>query len=254
VGKSSKNRDRREMVERMQREAKAKERRRTLIVIGVCVAVALVIIGSTLYYVISENQEQDRIAEQELAEIGDTAAAAGCGEVQEESATGAGEHISSGPIDYAVEPPSYGPHRPVTAEPGIHFYTADDRPEAEMLVHNLEHGWTIVWYDEDISDDQMQAMRATADKFGEFGDDPRYNVIFAPWTADDGEQMPEGKQITFSHWSVHQPEYDPEFYQGGGEIESFGVSMQCASFSGAALDDFMQQYPYDDAPEGYLWH
>ena len=82
--------------------------------------------------------------------------------------------------------------------------------------------------------------------------DPQYNVIFAPWTAEDGDKFPEGKQIALTHWSVHQPDYDPSFFQG--DVESWGESQFCASYSGGALDEFMNRYPYDDAPEGYLWH
>ena len=40
------------------------------------------------------------------------------------------------------------------------FYTEDDRPELEALVHNLEHGYTILWYDETIADDADDAGRA----------------------------------------------------------------------------------------------
>jgi Protein of unknown function (DUF3105) len=253
VGKSSKNRERREQVEQMRREAKARERRRTLIVVAVCVVVALIIVGAAGWTIYQDQQEQDEIAGQELADIGTSIADAGCAPVQEKSATGAGEHVNTGPIQYAVQPPSFGPHRPETADRGIHFYTVDDRPEVEMLVHNLEHGWTIVWYDENIDDAQLDELRATADKFDDFGNDPRYNVIFAPWMEDDGDPIPDDKQIAFVHWSVHQPTYDASFYEEG-EIDSWGQSQYCTSFSGAALADFMAEYPYDDAPEGYLWH
>jgi hypothetical protein len=254
VSKSSKNRDRRAMVEQMQREAKARERRRMLAVVGVCMVVALIIVGAAGWTIWQDQKEQDEIAGQPLSDIGTSVADAGCGPVQEESATGAGEHVNTGPIQYAVQPPSFGPHRPVTADRGIHFYSVDDRPEVEMLVHNLEHGWTIVWYDENLDDAQLDDLRATAEKFDAFGTDPEYNVIFAPWTEADGDPIPDDKQIAFVHWSVHQPEYDASFYQQGDAIDSWGQSQFCANFSGAALEDFMQQYPYDDAPEGYLWH
>ena len=253
MGKSSKNRERRERVERLQREAKAHERRRTLAVFSVCVVVALIIVGAAGWTIWQDQNERDEISGRELADIGTAATEAGCSTIDEAHATGAGEHVTSGPIDYDVTPPSFGPHRPETAPSGIHFYEVSDRPEVEQLVHNLEHGWTIVWYDEDIADSQLKQIRATAEKFDTFGSDPKYNVIFAPWTADDGEPISDGKSIAFTHWSVHQPTYDPSFYQGG-EVESWGQSQYCESFSGAALEDFMKRYPYDDAPEGYLWH
>ena len=37
----------------------------------------------------------------------------------------------------------------------------DDRPTLEALVHNLEHGYTILWYDETIADDDDADRRAS---------------------------------------------------------------------------------------------
>ena len=126
-----------------------------------------------------------------------------------------------------------------------------------MLVHNLEHGWTIVWYDETSPTTSCRAMiEATADKF----DDVRRATRSTTSSSRRGRtttasRMPDGKQIAFTHWSVHQPEYDPEFYEAEGRGRVLGCrACYCDTFSGAALDDFMQSYPYDDAPEGYLWH
>ena len=47
------------------------------------------------------------------------------------------------------------------------FYTDKDRPELEALVHNLEHGYTILWYDDTIADDpdELNVIDAIADKF-----------------------------------------------------------------------------------------
>lgn len=257
MSKSNKNRERREMVEQMRREAKSAERRRSLIVIAGCVAVALVIVGFAVVKIVQDNREKDRLAKEALTEIGASAEAAGCTEIDDVDATGAGQHVTT-PVTYDTVPPSYGPHNPTPADGGIHFYTADDRPEVEVLVHNLEHGWTIVWYDESIADDKdsLNQLKATADKFDVFGSDPQYNVIIAPWTSDDGEgkPIPEDKHIAFTHWSIHHPTFDPTVFATEGDIPSFGVSQYCSTFSGAALDDFMNKYPYDDSPEGFLWH
>lgn len=261
MSKSNKNRERRERVEQLRREAKAAERKRSLIVVSVCVAVAVLIVGVAVFQIVQDNREQDKLAKADLADLGAAASAAGCAPVKEENATGAGDHVTT-PVDYTTVPPSFGAHNPTPAQAGIHFYTADDRPDVEVLVHNLEHGWTIVWYDETIAGDekQLDAIKATADKFDGFGDNPEYNVIFAPWTEDDGDgrPIPEDKHIAFTHWSVHQPEFDPQIYQDAADsdtgLESWGQSQYCEGYSGAALADFMAQYPYDDAPEGYLWH
>lgn len=258
MSKSNSNRERREMVEQMRRQAKAAERRRTTVVVSICVVVALIIVGTAAYSVYRNKQHQDAVNNQALGDLGASAASAGCDPIQQNAATGAGQH-TTGKVLYATAPPSYGPHNPTADNSGLHFFTAADRPALEVLVHNLEHGWTIVWYDETAAADktQMQALKDTASKFDQHGNDPRYNMIIAPWTKTDGDgqPIPDGKHIAFTHWSVHQPTYDAQFYKTAeASVPSYGESVYCSTFSGTALDDFMKKFPYDDAPEGFLWH
>ncbi|MBA3309709.1 MAG: DUF3105 domain-containing protein [Nocardioidaceae bacterium] len=254
MSKSNKNRDRREMVEQMRKQAKAAERRRTLTVIAACVVVALIIVGAAVWQIVREQQQKEELANEKLTDIGTAAEQAGCAPVEEQRATGSGEHVTT-PVDYDIVPPSSGPHNPTTVESGTHFFGPGERPDVGLLVHNLEHGWSVVWYDETVADDdeQLGQLEATAAKFDAEGSDPRFNMIIAPWTEEDGESIPDGKHIAFSHWSVHQ---DPNVVPSRENLpsESFGVSQYCDSFSGAALERFMEKYPYDDAPEGYLWH
>jgi hypothetical protein len=263
VSKSSKNRERREVVEQLRRQAQAAERRRTLTIFAICAVVAAAIIAVAGISIYNQNKEEDALAKTDLAKLGASAAAAGCSTVQEEDGTGANEHTTE-PVVYATTPPSFGKHNPSADTSGTHFYTAEDRPPVEVLVHNLEHGWTIVWYDDTVAGDNyaMDVLRATADKFDGHGSDPRYNMIIAPWTSDDGEgtPIPDDKHIAFTHWSIHHPTFDASAWdghdvsRGDPAIPSWGESQYCTSFSGEVLSDFMTQFPYDDAPEGFLWH
>jgi hypothetical protein len=123
VSKPNKNRERREMVEQMRREAKAAERRRTLIVIVGCVVVAVLIVGFAAVKIIQDKREKDRLAKEALIDIGASAEAAGCTKVEEKDATGAGQHVTT-PVIYETTPPSYGAHNPDPADSGIHMYTA----------------------------------------------------------------------------------------------------------------------------------
>jgi cytoskeletal protein RodZ len=254
LSKSSKNRERREVVEQMRKEAKAAERRRTMGVLAVCVVVALIIIGVAGYTVWQDNKDSEAAAAQSFDELGQSAKQAGCVPATEHEATGSGDHVTSG-VDYETTPPDSGPHNPSTAPADVHFYDVGERPDVELLVHNLEHGWTIVWYDETVADDdqQMKALQTAADKLDQAGNDPRANVIIAPWTSDDGDPIPDGKHIAFTHWSVHKPA-DVTPTRANVPDTSYGASQYCTTFSGAALDSFRDKYPYDDAPEGYLWH
>jgi hypothetical protein len=263
VSKSSKNRQRREVVEQLRKQAQAAERRRTMTVLAVCVVVAAVIVGVAGVAIYNQNKKADALRQADLVKLGSAASAAGCTSVKEEDGTGTGQHVTT-PVTYQTTPPSFGPHNPTPADQGVHFYTADDRPPVEVLVHNLEHGWTIVWYDDSVAGDKgaMDVLKATADKFDGHGSDPSYNVIIAPWTSDDGggDPIPEGKHIAFTHWSIHHKTFNPNAWDGHNvsdgdqPIPSFGESQYCSTFSGEALSDFMTQFPYDDAPEGFLWH
>ncbi len=255
MSKSNSSRDRRAVVEQMRREAKAAERRRTLTVVAICSVVALIIVGLAVYQYRKENQAADELARTQLADIGAAAGAAGCTSIEEQDARGQGAH-TLGHVIYDTVPPAFGPHNPTADTSGSHLYTAADRPELEILVHNLEHGWTLVWYDETVANDdnQMKVLQATADKFDVHGADPRYNMIIVPWTSSDGQgqPLPDGKHIAFAHWSIHQPVYSPP--TSAKQPPSFGELQYCTSFSGGALTAFMKKFPYDDAPEGYIWH
>ena len=83
------------------------------------------------------------------------------------------------------------------------FYTAQDRPALGTLVHNEEHGYTILWYDDSVAGDstQMAQIRAIADKFAGTSD-LRDKFKAVPWTEKDGKPFPSGQHIAFTHWSV----------------------------------------------------
>src|SRR6185436_3509445 len=70
-------------------------------------------------------------------------------------------HIEPGEdhTPYNSDPPTSGEHYPVPAEAG--FYTAEDEvPPDEQLVHNLEHGYVIIWYNcDDLTDDECEQLQ-----------------------------------------------------------------------------------------------
>lgn len=49
--------------------------------------------------------------------------------------------------DYNSNPPTSGPHYANTAGQGLYPPDAPQMPKDENLVHNLEHGYVIMWYD-----------------------------------------------------------------------------------------------------------
>jgi len=251
VAKSAKNvkSDRQAVIDKMRKQQKGAERRRGLAIVGVCVVVAALIIGAAAYKPITDWWDGRKIDKVALSDVGASAAAA-CQKITTKKADGNQNHVPTGtPVDYKDAPPAFGAH---WNEAGVapapfarKFYTADDRPELEALVHNLEHGYTILWYDETIADDKdaVTELRGIAEKFAG-DDDLRHKFIAVPWLSsdEDGAKFPDGQHIAFTHWSAG----------GNGETDTkkqVGVFQYCSGVSGDALSSFMDKYPYTDSPE-----
>lgn len=240
--------DRQKVIDDIRKKQKGADKRRGFMIVGVCVVVALLIIGAASYRPLKNAWDLRKFNDLDLASIG--SAPSVCGKVETKPAEGNNDHIATNtPVVYENAPPAFGPHwnefgvAPAPME--RKFYTAADRPELESLVHNSEHGYTIVWYDETVADDTtaLNELRAVAKKFPG-SDNYRYKFIAAPWTSEDedGATFPDGQHIAYTHWSVGgEGETDPS--------KQVGVWQYCSEFSGAALETFMIDYPYLDSPE-----
>jgi hypothetical protein len=246
VAKSAKT-ERQQVIDKIRTKQKSAERRRGFMIVGVCAVVALLIVGAAAYKPIKDWWDLRQFNGEDLSEVG--AAASVCEKPTTKKATGNQEHRPTGQqVTYEDAPPAFGPHwnesGTAPAPMDRKLYT-DDRPELESLVHNLEHGYTIMWYDDSVAadDEQMTQMRAIADKLAGT-DNFRTKFIAAPWTAADteetgGKTFPDGQHIAFTHWSA--AEDNPQ--------DQTGVWQYCSAVSGEALNDFMLDYPYLDSPE-----
>jgi hypothetical protein len=227
----------------MRREQQAKERRKTFLLLGAAVLIGALIIGTAVWQLVSQKQSDSRA----LVDIGVPASKAGCQEPVTKSAKGSGQHLPTGQkILYEDSPPAFGQHwaNYLTPSEVRKFYTADDRPQVERLVHSLEHGWTILWYDDTLAGDgtAVDDLRAIAAKFPDVTD-PEQKIIIAPWTADDGgKAFPGGTHLAFTHWSLGGTNDNPD-----GQV---GVWQYCSKVSGEAVGTFMDDYPATDSPEG----
>jgi len=250
VAKKSAKSDRQAVIDEIRKKQKGADRRRGFAIIGVCGLIAAVILVLAIYPIIKRNRDLAEFNGLKLDEIG--AKASACEKVTTKPANGSSDHVDeSQQVDYPDAPPAFGQHwnvaglAPATFE--RKFYTSNDRPELESLVHNLEHGYTILWYDETAADDgdMMNTIEGIADKFASDDENFRLKFIAAPWTSDDESEsgaFPKGQHIAFSHWSAG----------GNGETDTSkqeGVWQYCSEPSGAALKTFMDDYPYTDSPE-----
>jgi len=211
-----------------------------MLIVGACVLAGLLIIGAAVFSVLRSNEKSDA----PLADLGEAASAAGCQEVTTRSAEGAGDHVAPGTaVPYADAPPAFGTHYDAPQPMTRKFYTADDRPAVPTLVHNLEHGFTLLWYDETIAEDdeQLDAVRAITHEYpATSGLEDKFMAV--PWTSEDGEPFPDGAHVALTHWSNGGTNGNPD--------EATGVWQYCEAVSGEVVDQFVADYPFTDAPEG----
>ena len=84
------------------------------------------------------------------------------------------EHIwPDHPVEYQTMPPTSGPHFPDPTAPG--FYTT--RPAFGYLVHSLEHGSVVIYYDPaQLSPEIEKSLRA----FVKANSDPEVGIVAVP--------------------------------------------------------------------------
>jgi hypothetical protein len=242
VAKSDKT-ERRAAVDLIRQQQKRADRRQGAIIVGVCVAVAILIVGLAAYRPVKNWWDLRQFKDLDLDSIG--APATVCGDITTEKANGTQEHVSAGtPIEYEEVPPAFGKHEEYPDEMTRKLYTEDDRPRLGMLVHNQEHGYTILWYDDTIADDseQMNVLRGIADKMKGTGN-MRLKFKAVPWLESDGKPFPDGQHVAFTHWAKESEE------KGAKKDEQVGVTQFCSEPSGEALKDFMLKYDYTNSPE-----
>ena len=236
--------DRRATLERMRAEEKASARRRTALMVAPALVLA-VVVGVMVFVQFKQASQGDASA---VAKIGLSSSAAGCQPIVTKKADGNQDHRPEGEsITYAHNPPANGPHWGQFLFGGQirKFWTTDDRPPVERLVHSLEHGWTILWYDPTIAKDskQVDQLKEIADQFSGTALEDKF--MAAPWTAEDektrGSDFPDGTHLALTHWSMGGTNGNPD-----GQL---GVWQYCGEVSGQAVADFMEKYPYSDSPE-----
>ena len=234
--------DRQAVIDSIRSKQSRSENRRGMMIVGVCVLVAVLIVGAAAFKPIKDWWDLRAYASDSLGEIG--AKPSACQKVVTKKADGNQDHVDVGtPMTYPDAPPAFGTHWNMWDTMDRKLYQASDRPELGELVHNLELGYTILWYDTTIADDAdaMDELRAIASKL-QGTSDLRDKFKAVPWLSKDGKPFPKGQHVAFTHWSVGGVgETDPE--------KQVGVWQYCSSLSGSARETFMEDYPYMDSPE-----
>jgi hypothetical protein len=214
--------------ESIQRQMAARKRNRT---IGLSL-VALAVVGAIVAIVVLQpgsSADADLPTPTALLEqAAEEAAAAGCDEVQTtaEYPDADAAHIEADerfpqlpPLDtYPSTPPASGPHTGAATLPaGIY----DSPPDIGALIHSLEHGGSVIWYDPDAPQEALQPIFDFYDQSDPVGQD---RVIVAPYDYEGpGGQLPDGVQMALVAWHRLQ---------------------SCASPSLAVAFDFTSQFSF----------
>ena len=213
------------------------ERRKNLLLAAIAIGVAAILIVPSTLVLVHRNHQKHR----DPATIGASAAAAQCDAVKVDPATGGQDHVDAKThVDYATIPPSSGRHFQFPADVNIRgYYTTKDTPTVEQLVHNLEHGYTVVWYDPKIASGELNVLKDVAGLLRnkqEF-----HKIIVAPWDTTRGA-FPANRPIAMSHWGGPS---DPN----NAKSPQSGYREFCGQASGGAIEQFMRDHPATDSPE-----
>jgi hypothetical protein len=218
---------------------KKEQRSRTIKLLVICLVLAMALLAYPVYLFVDDYRARNAT----IDDIGSTLAAAGCDPITEHAATGNQEHVPEGTkVDYAQTPPDSGKHYPSPAPFTKHFYAEADRPPVETVVHNLEHGYTVIWYRTSAPSKQIKDLQRIAKTFGSEEYNPDDKFIAAPWSDADGAGFPAGKNIVITRWTA-----DPN--DPGNPSAQKGVRQVCTNVSGAAIKEFRTKYPVANSPE-----
>jgi Protein of unknown function (DUF3105) len=223
--------DRKARVEELRRQQESAQRRRTLLLVVVAGVLVLGLAAAVTTVVLRAQQGRD------ITRIGATAATAGCDPMITDTATGNSVHVGPGTdkpgvttVKYATAPPSSGEHFAQPAYPARTFYSAGYRPALETLVHNLEHGYTVLWYTAATPAAQVDQLK----RIGELAaQEPASKDKFIVSAWDDARgAFPAGKNVALSHWGAKN-----------------GFRQFCGAVSGAEVRSFITAHPSTDSPE-----
>lgn len=127
----------------------------------IAIAVVLIIGGSVVAYTVffsgGDSPNGGEFESQPLPDRGNASLLAGVEQFPSEGA----EHVPRGTeIAYETMPPTSGPHYDQTASAG--FYS--ERPPLGELVHSLEHGAVIIYYDSaELNPEAQESLERFAD-------------------------------------------------------------------------------------------
>lgn len=203
--------DRRRKLDELKKKQKSTERRGTVIAI----VVSLIAAGALITGAVMSSKSSPSAPTEDINAIGVAQGEAGCSEVKEIDAEKLGANHVGGQVAYP-NPPAAGNHNPQPAPRNLRFYARDTDRAPEQLVHNMEHGYVVVWYDDDLPQEEVAMLQSVERSLKD--DHPKF--IVSPWRRGKFEG---DANVAMSAWARQQ---------------------LCGKVSGAAIKAFAEQYDY----------
>ena len=195
VSKRERQRQRRDAQLAQQRVAEAKARRRRLLTFVLIGLLAAAGIGALVMKQINDAKVAEEVNRAAAAAFEE----AGCETIQNLDDPGAG-HLDQASLQqqppealYPDRPGFGGQHFGSWIKTGVYDELIDER----ALVHNLEHGYVLAYYDEGADEAEVSELKSKAQ---ELIDDDRPKIIVSPW---DGE-LKNDKNFAFVAWTHRQ--------------------------------------------------
>lgn len=155
----------------------------------------------------------------EVVALGASAEEAECAPVEHEQPIPPGPAHQNGTLDWPDAPPNSGVHNAQTLRVLKRFYEREDAPAPERAVHNLEHGLVVAWYDDELPEEEVDALRRVADAM------PTNRFVAVPWSR---RAFADDRHVVLTAW---------------------GHTQRCRRVSGRVFYDFTRTYADKDAPE-----
>ena len=211
MSKKLQEKQRKRVADQMRRDQqRAATRRSNMITAGI----AIVIIAAVAFFIINERASD---TETVSAPEGVAVAEAGCDEIEEHEEEG-NEHVDANTdVEYETSPPTSGDHWPPELVSDAGFFPSEV-PE-ESLVHNLEHGQIVVWYDPDASSETKSNLETFTESQNDL--DALGGATTAPIITVPYPDIPEGKSFVLTAWTQSQA---------------------CSSYSLDAINAFRESY------------
>jgi hypothetical protein len=160
-------------------------RRRALIRRGLVWGGVAAAIAAAVVYFTSRAQESEELR----GRAAQVAEAAGCSDIEPQPDQGR-THQDTGPITYQQEIPTSGTHRGAPLPPDEHVY--ETPADVTQAVHNLEHGYVVIWY---RADGERALPTDVVDALAEFAEGTAKTIL------SPKPDLPEGTDLAFTAWN-----------------------------------------------------